>query len=136
MLTWCVRLPVPSPETRPCADNIAPRALLRLSDNALQALADLYSQIEEEGRWPEDIDPVIIDLLSKNDSGYRPIGLFPTLVRVWMRIRTASARAWERTVDSPQLYGGKGMGAQRAAWLEAFTALWPRSSSKGKCCST
>ena len=39
-----------------------------------------------------------------------------------MRIRTASARAWERTVDSPELYGGEGMGAQRAAWLEAFAA--------------
>ena len=78
--------------------------------------------MEEEGRWPDDINPVVIVLLAKADGGYRPIGLFPTLVRLWMRIRTATARTWERTVDSPELYGGKGMGAQRAAWLEAFAA--------------
>ena len=110
------------PNTAVGADNIAPRAILTLSNEGLQALAALLNLVEEEGKWPDEIDPVVIVLLAKSDGGHRPIGLFPTLVRLWMRVRTASTRAWERKVHSPDLYGGKGMGAQRAAWLEAFAA--------------
>ena len=32
------------------------------------------------------------------------------------------ARAWEASNCLPSLYGGKGMGAQKAAWQAAFTA--------------
>ena len=104
------------------ADNVAPRALLRLSDGALLALASLMLKMEEVGEWAEELDLVLIVLLDKADGGRRPIGLFPTVVRVWMRARAAHARAWEATNASKHLYGSAGMGAQRAAWVEAFCA--------------
>ena len=110
------------PETGLGVDNIAPRALLRLSDESLEALAALLTQIEKLGYWPPALDMVLIVLLAKADGGFRPIGLFPTVIRVWMRARTCQARAWEAANASKELYGGVGMGAQRAAWVEAFSA--------------
>ena len=38
-----------------------------------------------------------------------------------MRARITQARTWEQANHSDALFGGKGMGAQRAAWVEAFT---------------
>ena len=65
---------------------------------------------------------VIIVLLPKPAGGLRPIGLFPTTIRIWMRVRLPIAQAWEAEHASPSLFGGKGMGAQRAAWTAAFKA--------------
>ena len=104
------------------ADNIAPRALLRLSDEALLALMALLVKMEKVGNWADELDLVLIVLLDKADGGRRPIGLFPTVIRVWMRARAAHARAWESANASRELYGSAGMGAQRAAWVEAFCA--------------
>lgn len=106
-------------ETGLAADNISPRALLRLSSEALEALAALLNKIEAVGTWTPALDPVLVVLLSKPDGGFRPIGLFPTLVRVWMRVRTPVARRWEQDNADGCMYGAAGMGAQRAAWLEA-----------------
>ena len=39
-----------------------------------------------------------------------------------MRARMVQIRTWEANNFSKELYGGKGMGAQRAAWVEAFSA--------------
>ena len=99
------------------ADSIAPRALLRLSDDALNALASFISKIEQCGECGDALDLVLIVLLAKSDGGLRPIGLFPTIIRVWMRARVAHARAWEAANASKQLYGSAGMGAQIAAWV-------------------
>ena len=60
--------------------------------------------------------------MPKSDGGYRPIGLFPTAIRVWMRARSTVARDWEELTAGPEMYGCRGMGAQKAAWLEVFGA--------------
>ena len=104
------------------ADNIAPRAFTRLSEAALQALAFLYTQFELIGHWAKVLDLVLIVLLPKSEGGFRPIGLFPTIVRIWMRARVCVARAWEAAHALPCLFGGAGMGAQRASWEAAFAA--------------
>ena len=104
------------------ADNIAPRALCRLSDRGLSALAHLFAMFERAGRWTAVLNLVLICLLPKTDGGLRPIGLFPTPIRVWMRSRVLLARMWEAQNALPQVFGGKGMGAQRASWEAAFIA--------------
>jgi hypothetical protein len=103
-------------------DNVAPRAFGRLSDSALSALARILMAAEALGAWGQAVSLVLIVLLPKPDGGLRPIGLFPTIIRVWMRARTVCARAWEAANAMPQLFGGAGMGAQRAAWTIAFRA--------------
>ena len=69
------------------ADNIAPRAVARLSQEGLKALALIYAALERLGSWTAAFAFVLIVLLPKTDGGLRPIGLFPTLIRIWMRSR-------------------------------------------------
>ena len=87
-------------------DHIPPRALLRLSDEALTALAKLLAAMERNGQWADSLNLVLIVLLAKEDGGFRPIGLFPTVIRVWMRARTAQVRTWENGTFSKELYAG------------------------------
>ena len=64
------------------ADNMAPIAFTRLSDEAIVALADLLVAFEQHGDCPETLDLVLIVLLPKGEGGYRPIGLFPTPIKI------------------------------------------------------
>jgi len=104
------------------ADNVAPRAYARLSVQLLRALCAIMMALELNGSWPTLVQLVIIVLLPKPDGGRRPIGLFVSLIRVWARARSIAARAWEAANPRPGLYGSAGMGAQRAAWQDAFAA--------------
>eukprot|EP00973_Karenia_brevis_P068355 9508092-Karenia_brevis.AAC.1 len=103
-------------------DNVAPRALSRLSNEVLNALGHVFRACEMAGDWGNIIKLVLIVLLGKPDGGRRPIGLFPTIIRFWMRARVLLARQWEHEHFRPGIFGGTGMGAQRAAWQIAFQA--------------
>ena len=82
----------------------------------------LLRAAERLGGWPSIINLVLIVLLPKGTGGFRPIGLFPTLIRIWMRTRVIATRAWEAANALPSEFGGTGMGAQRAAWATTFAA--------------
>ena len=103
-------------------DAIHPRALLRLEDATLLALARLLFLAEAHGRWPEAVLLVLIVLIPKSDGGRRPIGLFPWLAQVWMRARRNLAHAWEAANPRPYLYAGVGAGADIAAWRHSCRA--------------
>ena len=110
------------PNTGHGADGLAPRSIARLSSQALQALIALFLAFEASGSWCQAVNMVLIVLLPKRDGGRRPIGLFPTIVRIWMRVRISIARQWERAHDHDSLFAGPDMGAQKASWQEAFAA--------------
>eukprot|EP00973_Karenia_brevis_P061595 8565581-Karenia_brevis.AAC.1 len=93
-------------------DALHPRALLRLSDGLLMALLRLLFVCECRGSWPKAVALVVIVLLAKPDGGRRPIGLLPLLPRIWMRVRRAVTRQWERQNDRQYLYAGASKGAQ------------------------
>ena len=94
-------------------DNIAPRAVTRLSEAAVMALTALLMAFEGIGAWCKVLNLVLIVLLPKGGGGgFRPIGLFPTIVRLWMGARVYVVRAWEAANAMPSIFGGKGMGAQ------------------------
>ena len=60
----------------------------RLLPQALVALAALFMAFEAQGGWCEILNLVLIVLLPKSAGGFRPIGLFPALIRVCMRRMT------------------------------------------------
>ena len=99
------------PNTGLGADDLAPRAITRLSSQALRALIKLFLTFEASGNWCQATNLVLIVLLPKADGGRRPIGLFPTGIRIWMRVRIAMARQWERAHDHDSLFAGRDMGA-------------------------
>ena len=68
-------------------DKAHPKAIARCSDFAIRCLLQVLVMAEQCGRWPSDIGVILVVLLPKADGGRRPIGLFPTLIRVWMRAR-------------------------------------------------
>ena len=103
-------------------DRLHPRVLLRCSEQALLALLRLFILAELLGTWPQQIGVVIVALLPKPDGGRRPIGLFPSLVRLWMRIRLAVAQTWQSAHERPYFYAGPAKGADVAAWKQAARA--------------
>ena len=70
-------------------------------------------------------------MLPKADGGRRPIGLFPAIIRVWARSRSHVARRWESDNARGCLFGGPGMGAQKAAWQSGFRA---EAAALNDCC--
>ena len=79
------------------------------------------------------LDLVLIVLLPKSAGGFRPIGLFPTVIRLWMRARYGLAKAWQATHSLPITFGGAGKSAQYAAWQAALTAGVPPSITLSMC---
>ncbi len=99
-----------------------PRALQRLPRRLLVRLALLLMTAEVNGCWPEAILLNIIVLLRKPEGGYRPIGLMPTLIRLWSRARRSMALEWEQRHARQYFYAGAGRSATVAAWKQAFRA--------------
>lgn len=98
-------------------DKAHPKSLLRCSGGVWTALVMILEAIERAGEWPGNIDVVLICLLPKPDGGLRPIGLLPSLIRLWMRARLDVARAWQSANERPFFYAGSGKGALPAARL-------------------
>jgi hypothetical protein len=82
-------------------------------------MMQIFALCELLGRWPTVITDVLIILLAKATGGFRPIGIFPTFVRVWFRARSRHIRAWEQSHDRPYFYAGSARGGDTAAWLQA-----------------
>jgi hypothetical protein len=77
---------------------------------------------ESLGRWYELVGIVLVVLLPKSDGGRIPICLFPTIIRIWMRLRLGIARAWMSANDRSYLYAGHANGADVAAWKQSLLA--------------
>ena len=80
--TACQSFPT---DTGLSADAWKPRAVLRLSDEAIRALCHLLIAVELHGAWPDIVRTITVVLLPKADGGRRPIGLLLTTGRIWMR---------------------------------------------------
>ena len=76
------------PECTSCTDEWHPRRVGYLSDEALEALADIIVALEALGDFPTQLHGLLVKLIPKpGSSDTRPIGLFKGLVRVWGRAR-------------------------------------------------
>ncbi len=103
-------------------DAIHPMALDRLSDRRLEQFIGLFMDAERRGEWPSSMALVTIVLLPKGDGGYRPIGLFPAVIRIWIRMRRDMTREWEVANDRDFIHSGPNRGAHVAAWKQASWA--------------
>ena len=99
-----------------------PRALQRLPRPLLTALIRILAAAEREGKWPAQLDLVVIALLTKPGGGFRPIGLFPSIIRIWGKLRRPLVDEWERAHERNYFYAGKGCGAEVGAFKQASRA--------------
>jgi hypothetical protein len=74
------------------------------------------------GDWPKIVGVILICLIPKSDGGRRPIGLFPSVIRLWMRIRLEVAKQWQSVNDRGFFYAGPAKGANVASWKQAARA--------------
>ena len=68
-------------------DAIHPSVWSRISVKGEQLYTDLLNDVERTLTWPAQIQTLIYFLVPKTPTGERPIGLMPSIVRVWERMR-------------------------------------------------
>ncbi len=66
----------------------------------------MFTAFDSRGSWRGALNLVSIVLLPKAGWGIRPIGLFPALIRFWMRAMYGLARAWQVTHALFVTFGG------------------------------
>ena len=76
-------------------DAYHPRIFERMPEPILLALIEIFMLCEELGHFPDNVGDVLIALLDKTDGGLRPIGIFPSFCRHWMRTRACHVKRWE-----------------------------------------
>ena len=69
------------------SDVFRPRWLCWLSNDLLDLFARILTSVEALGVWPGMVNLILVAQIPKSDGGRRPIGLLPTLVRVWEKAR-------------------------------------------------
>ena len=97
-------------------DCIHPRTLLLLPTAGLQAVVDILKAIERSGAWPEHQRHIMYFLILKANGKDRPIGLLPSLIRVWEAIRAPVLWAWQRDHPEDWNWSSEGRAAEDAAW--------------------
>ena len=65
------------------ADGWHPHSLALLSDIGVETVLHMFTLIERSGIWPSRLSHVWYSLIPKLHGGLRPIGLLPTMARVW-----------------------------------------------------
>ena len=103
-------------------DQFNPRWFVWLSDDLLDSFALLLMALERLGLWPEQIDQILIALIPKPDGGRRPVGLLPTLVRMWEKSRRPIVQEWRQKVKRKYNWAAKGRSATDAVWKQAILA--------------
>ena len=58
-----------------------------ISDQPIEAWIDLFMVVEETGRWRDTIQDIIVHLNPKAIAGNRPIGVLPSRIRWWEKLR-------------------------------------------------
>ena len=97
-------------------DGVPPRTVEMLSDELLGVLANLLNSIEESGLWPQSYAVSVLHLIPKPSGGRRPIGLLPTLIRLWEKTRKEAIREWRHKEAMPFSWAGQGRGSEAAVW--------------------
>ncbi len=101
-------------------DGIFPRQFAWLSDDLLGTLADYFLRLESVGLWPQQVQQALIHLIPKLAGGRRPIGILPTLVRVWERTRRSEVVAWRSSCNRDYNWMSPGRGAERSVWVQSI----------------
>ena len=97
-------------------DSFSPKDLAALSVELRTCVATYLNEVEHTGRWPEKVATALIHLTPKPDGGRRPIGVLPTIVRVWERARKPIVQAWLDQNTRDYDWATRGRSAEGAAW--------------------
>ena len=95
---------------------IHPSMWSRISEKGKQLYTDLLDDVERTLTWPAQAQTLIYFLVPKTPTGDRPIGLMPSIVRVWELVRKPILDQWMTSQTRPNDWACKGLSAEIAAW--------------------
>ncbi len=98
------------------SDLIPPRAYAWLSDELIECIIDVFMKVERLGRWPEQLMLVLMHLIPKSDGGRRPIGIIPSAIRIWEKLRTQDVQPWRDANDRTYNWATRGKSSESAVW--------------------
>ena len=101
-------------------DVMPPRTFAWLSAPLRAAVADLLNLAEETGTWPSAVATALVHLIPKPDGGRRPIGILPSIVRIWERCRKTHVQRWMRENKRDFDWATQGRSAEMAAWHQSI----------------
>jgi hypothetical protein len=90
-----------------------------LCDQALAVLSKMLQIIELQGFRPSQASQLLIAMLEKPMGGFRPIGIFPGIYRLWMKARGPLCSQWEADHDLNCFAMGKQRGPVDVIWRQA-----------------
>ncbi len=80
-------------------DALAPVWLRWLSTALIRSIVTFFCSLEALGMWPSEIAALLVCLIPKPSGGRRPVGIEPTLVRLWEKIRKPVVVRWRERVQ-------------------------------------
>ena len=97
-------------------DGVRPRHILLLPEQAREILAVILNFAEAAGLPP--VMGANVVFLPKPTGGERPIGILPTIYRVWCRCRRPLAHAWELQHSREYFWASAGRSSSQAVHLQ------------------
>jgi len=113
------------------SDVLHPRHFDLLSDSLIQAFIKLWTNILDLGALPDEIATILIKLIPKSSGADRPIGLFTSFVRIYMRwFRRSTGAQWMSMHVPSNWYGVKDKSVNQAAWARLVAARFARETGQ------
>ncbi len=109
-------------KTRVGIEGISPKDMSEATDETLDCYINIMIVCEMLGHIPTRVALVIVLLLNKKLGGRRPIGIMPTMYRVWAAVRKPLLHRWERAYSRGYFAAARGKSAADAAWNRALRA--------------
>ena len=103
-------------------DGFHVRQFRMMSDDGLEALADIFTAIELLGNMPSQLTLTTMPSLPKLAGGYRLIGIMSSVYRLWAKTRKPYADEWERKHERKYFAAGSQRGAVDTVWRQALRA--------------
>ncbi len=103
-------------------DGFHPRHFSMLCAPALETLGVLFQAMEAASLWPSQVHLVTMPALPKPLGGFRLIGIFAAIYRIWSKARRPEAQEWEEAHDRPFFACGADRSAIDVVWRQAMRA--------------
>ena len=119
------------------SDALHPRHVSLLSDDLLWALISLMTKCLEMRSVPDMMPILHMRLIGKtapdgSHKGEMAVGLFSTLVRVYLRaVRRNVCAAWMKKNLPDNWYGTEGNAPERAVWTHSIAATFAKHLALG-----
>ena len=101
-------------------DGFPPRALADLSTPLRDCIAQFLNLAEQTGKWPSSVEASLIHLIPKPEGGRRPIGVLPSIVRVWERARKETVQRWVGEHARSYDWATQGRSSEGAVWYQSL----------------